>query len=73
MNSDWELIEIKNNIIFIRDLDLGNKSLTNDAERVARIFQHSHPNHRLVYQDSEGDWCEIILHNDQARFIPYDG
>ena len=46
-------------IVFIRDLDQGGRSVTNDAENVLRECQNAHGACRVVYQDSQGDWAEI--------------
>ena len=32
--SRWEVVGREDNIVFIRDLDLGGRSVTNDAEHV---------------------------------------
>ena len=47
-------------ILFIRDQDLGGRSVTNDAENVLRECQKAHGACRVVYQDSQGDWAEIV-------------
>lgn len=56
-------------IIFIRDLDLGKVSVTNDAEAVVREVNFAHPGKRIVYQDSDGFWDELI--HDDGNFIEF--
>ena len=67
MRSDWVYVrkEISKGdpmetILFIRDQDLGGRSVTNDAENVLRECQKAHGACRVVYQDSQGDWAEIV-------------
>ena len=58
MRSQWRLIEVKNGIAFIEDLD-GPTSVTNDAENVYGRVRTQFGAVRVVYQDSNGDWDEI--------------
>ena len=58
--SRWEFVGREGNIVFIRDLDLGGRSVTNDAEHVYAECQVTLGPCRLVYQDSQGDWAEIV-------------
>lgn len=62
--SDWNYVDIQSDKVFIRDLNLGNLSVTNDAEAVYEEIQHKHPGKRLIYRDSEGVWEEITLSED---------
>jgi hypothetical protein len=77
MKSDWEIVKqysTKNeSIVFIRDLDLGRRSVTNDAEAVFLECQRLYGQCRVVYQDSEGEWCEIVYANFAAFFKPWHG
>ena len=60
--SDFAVIEERAGILFILDLNLGGMSVTNDAERVFEWCQYHHGHGkgiRVVYQDSEGEWCEM--------------
>ena len=72
--SDFMVVEVRNGIVFVIDLDLGNMSVTNDAENVWDYVQTNHPNNRLVYRDSMYQWDEIVV-NQRGRvdFIPYGG
>lgn len=61
-------------IVFARDLNLGNTSVTNDVEAVTRWMHDRYPEHRYVYRDSENNWTEIV--HDAGRFldwIPFNG
>lgn len=58
--SRWEFVGKEGNIVFIRDLDHGGRSVTNDAENVFQECQNAHGVCRVVYQDSQGDWAEIV-------------
>lgn len=62
------------NIVFIRDLNLGNRSVTNDAENVVKEINTLFPGKRIIYKDSNGDWDEL-LHTDGRfeGFGPYRG
>lgn len=60
--------------IFIRDMNCGNKSVTNDAEAVVREVNMAFPGKRIVYRDSEGDWAELAHNNGRFEtFKPYQG
>jgi hypothetical protein len=65
--SQFSLVDMQDNIVFIRDLDSGGRSVTNDAERVWQQCQsrYGFPNKpvRVVYCDSEGEWSEIVPHH----------
>lgn len=73
--------EIHGNIIAIEDLDLGNKSVTNDIENVlCAIRFHEENKHqgfkanfdfdnkRIIYKDSEGIWDEVIVSQIEEFF-----
>lgn len=53
---------IEGDTVKIVDLNLGNVSVTNDAENVINeIAQIEYiRDKRIIYKDSEGDWCELI-------------
>ena len=75
--SDWELVRQEGNVVFIRDLDLGRISVTNDAEEVHTDCQelYGNPSCRVVYQNSEGNWDEILMDETSilAIFRPFNG
>lgn len=58
----YELVEFEGQpgVIFIRDLDQGGVSVTNDAEAVVEEVHKLYPGKRIVYRDSYGDWGELI-------------
>lgn len=66
MRAEWVVLEVNHisKIVFIQDTNHpGNKSITNDADKVFNTIQNNFPNYRLVYKDSQGDWGEIIKSN----------
>lgn len=80
MKSDWEVVSHEihkgdpmETFVFIRDLNRGRMSVTNDAEAVFLECQRRYGRCRVIYQDSEGDWCEITYANFAAFFKPWYG
>ena len=71
--SDWKLVRQEGNVVFIRDLDLGRISVTNDAEQVYAHCQelYGNPSCRVVYQDSEGHWDEIVIDETTQQALFY--
>lgn len=53
---------IENGTVKIIDLNLGNVSVTNDAENVVTEIQSTTDikGLKIVYRDSDGNWDEII-------------
>ena len=53
---------IENGTVKIIDLNLGNVSVTNDAENVVTEIQSTTniKGLKIVYRDSDGNWDEII-------------
>lgn len=71
----WSAASAQQGIVFIRDLG-GARSVTNDAENVLAYINQQWPGRRLVYQDSQGDWAEIVWDpavEGLARFRPWHG
>lgn len=69
-HADYGIVQVADDIVFIKDLDLGNKSITNDAEYVVESLIHAFgPGRRIVYKDSEGCWDE--LKHDGVRFTNF--
>ena len=60
-------------VIAITDLDLGNKSVTNDIENVLRKIEYWHQGSiaafRIMYRDSEGIWDGVHWDGNQATFF----
>lgn len=74
MRSDWSIIEIENNIMFIEDLDLGRTSITNDAESVLdHIKDMYHKDMRVVYRDTNGQLDEIVSVDGVVQFKKWRG
>jgi hypothetical protein len=84
MKSSWVFVRkeiYKGNpmetIVFIRDLNIGRMSVTNDAESVFLECQKMYGRCRVVYQDSEGEWAEIVKQttwlSDTVGFRPWHG
>ena len=81
--SRWEFVRKEiykdplETIVFIRDLDLGGRSVTNDAEHVYAECQVTLGPCRLVYQDSQGEWAEIVKQinwmGETIGFRPWHG
>jgi len=88
MRSQWRLVEVKNGIAFIEDMD-GPRSVTNDAENVYSDIQHAMAamvaenscDVRVVYRDTEGSWWEIVGQRmrpdspyiNRVEFLPWHG
>jgi hypothetical protein len=74
-SADYKVIETTDSTVFLVDLNLGNRSVTNDAENVVRKILSEHGRTRkIVYRDSMGDWDELI--HDGETFLdfgPYQG
>lgn len=69
---DFEVIAAFDDRVFIADMDLGNRSVTNDADNVAIWAQKNYPGCRLIYRDSMGRWDEIVITAiNSVVFIPY--
>ncbi len=69
-HADYQIVKITDKIIFIQDLNLGNISVTNDAEWVVEnILNQYNPPKRIVYRDSEGQWDELV--HDGRRFVAF--
>jgi hypothetical protein len=61
------------NVISIVDLNLGNRSVTNDIERVLRKIEYYHQGSivgfKIMYRDSEGVWDGIEWNGEHALFF----
>lgn len=69
--SNFDVVEYdtKNHIVYIRDLDTGGMSITNNAEAVYQYIRTYYGAVRVVYQDTLGNWDEIV---QQAGEYPGD-
>lgn len=70
-HADYTIVQIDKDRIFIIDLDLGNRSVTNDAEYVLGILQAHYPGKRVIYRDTMGTWDEITGNSLAAGFKAY--
>jgi len=68
MKSSFEITKITDTEVFIIDLNIG-KSVTNDAEQVVSYLHDKYPNKRILYQDTDGFWGELV-HN-KGVFLRY--
>lgn len=73
LKSDIEIIHRDDAKIVLVDLDLGRKSLTNDAENVIMFLNDLglSDDQRVFYKDSDGEWGELHHYNGEfLRFYP---
>lgn len=77
---NFALVDLQDNIVFIRDLDQGGPTITNSAEQVFRLCQERYGNRypvRVVYCDTQGEWSEIVPHHRagwiDVEFRPWHG
>ena len=65
---------IEGEVLKIVDLDLGNRSVTNDAENVLAKIQasesRSFAGSKIMYHDSMGFWDRLAWDGQDVRFIP---
>jgi hypothetical protein len=79
--TNFELVEYddKHHIVFLRDLDQCGMTITNNAEAVYRHVRTYWGAVRVVYQDTMGNWDEIIEQAGsepgewQISFAPWQG
>jgi hypothetical protein len=67
--ADFEIVFVESEFILIKDLDLGNKSVTNDAEAVVEMLLDSFGDRRIFYYDSTNEIDE--LEHDGKRFATF--
>lgn len=67
--ADFEIVFVESEFILIKDLDLGNKSVTNDAEAVVEMLLDSFGDRRIFYYDSTNEIDE--LKHDGKRFTAF--
>jgi hypothetical protein len=64
---------IRGEVISIIDLDLGNRSVTNDIENVLRKIEYWHQGSiaafRIMYRDSGGVWDGVNWDDQRASFF----
>lgn len=64
----YDIVRVASPFVWIKDLDQG-LTVTNDAENVVRVVLSRYPGHRIIYQDTEGQWDE--LRHDGAKFTGF--
>lgn len=70
--SDYEIVCVQEDKIFLVDLDLGNRSVTNDAERVYIEINRNFPGKRIIYRDTLGMWDEINIFKISSFVVDVD-
>lgn len=69
--ASFHKVRLTEDKVFIVDCD-GQKSITNDAEAVVSYVNYWHPNRRIIYQDTMGEWGELKHSKGVfAGFSPY--
>lgn len=74
-HADFRIVAETDEIVFIEDMNLGNVSVTNEAEYVVQTVLSNHgTRRRIIYKDSEGQWDELVHDGKQfVDFAPYKG
>jgi hypothetical protein len=72
----FEYLEDRN-ILLMEDLNLGNRSLTNDMDEVLEELQELNPGWnwktiRITYKDSQGRWDGVQFVGGLVVFFPID-
>ena len=66
---------MSSNVIAITDLNLGNKSVTNDIENVLRKIEYWHQGSiaafKIMYRDSEGVWDGVHWDGQELLFLRF--
>lgn len=62
------------NFLFLIDLDLGNRSLTNDIDKAVeevliKIDPANQKDYRVVYKDSSGEWNAFFKDSGQIMYV----
>jgi hypothetical protein len=67
--SNYTVVAVSPDKVFLVDCDWGNKSVTNDAENVVREVFTKYGQKKIIYCDSMGQWDELV--HDRGRFIDF--
>lgn len=71
--ADYAVIQSDFDRVFLVDLDLGGKSVTEDVEAVCEELQAAYPRKRVIYRDRFGIWTEMrVGARNEVLFAPYD-
>ena len=71
--ADFSAIRLPHGRVLVVDLNLGSRSVTNDAPNVIQILRSALPlntNDRVYYRDSDGLVDELVI-NNQLQFSTY--
>lgn len=71
--SDYEIIEENEEYILIKDLNIGNRSVTNDVENVVADLIEKLNGKRLFYQDTMYCIDEILIRNNKFFGFRFGG
>ena len=71
--ADYDIARVEHDRVFIIDIDVGNKSVTDDAEFVYNELQSKWPGRRVIYKDRIGEWSEMLAYpSDNVLGIEID-
>lgn len=71
MRSDYEVIQDTAEFLLIKDMDRGNRSVTNDAENVVTDLCDRLRGRKLYYIDTMGQIDEILIRDGEFDgFLP---
>jgi len=63
----FDVVKVGYDFVLLTDQN-GPKSITNDAEAVYECIQAEYPAYRVAYIDSVGDYTEITMIENFAKF-----
>lgn len=68
--SDYDIVHLdhEKQIVYLHDLNLGNRSVTNDAENVVDDINGTYPGWRIIYKDSMDSWTELVYNHMDGKF-----
>lgn len=71
---DYEVVDIQDDKVFLVDSNLGNMSITNDAEALVKEINSKYLGKRIIYRDSDECWDELSHINGTFKgYILYTG
>jgi hypothetical protein len=74
--ANYQVKAVTEDSVFIRDMcnEMGGMSVTNAAEEVVAQILENYGNKHIIYQDTEGQWDELIHDGTQfTDFGPFRG
>jgi len=66
--SNYSTVAIDHEFVYIQDCN-GPVSVTNDAEAVVMELVDAYPGKRIMYEDSDGQWDELV--HDGNQFVDF--